>query len=231
MRGTGLESFIKVITNISSVSRKLIKLIAFIIVIALLALFIYILISYCDAEPYAFQGAYLKYHISGPVNYTIAYRVESVRNNMMTYVEIIHYPNGTWENTTYIENVDDPTHFPAIPREKIGASNVTLFNLTFHLVGEKRIMLNNNSYDALEYLYEKIDMITDIFIDHSTGIILKGERQFHSYYWNFELEDTNIVSKNCVFYYGVMAGVVIVAAITMTMYWVWGKKRFKSEYE
>ncbi len=57
--------------DISFVSRKWVKLTAFIIVIALLVVFIYAILSSCNMEPYAFQGAYLKYRISGPINYTI----------------------------------------------------------------------------------------------------------------------------------------------------------------
>ncbi len=210
--------------DISFVSRKWVKLTAFIIVIALLGVFIYAILSSCNMEPYAFQGAYLKYRISGPINYTITYSVQSVHNSMMTYARFIHYPNDTWENTTYVENVKNPYNFPAIPHEKIGASNITLFNLTFHLIGNKRIMVNNNSYEALEYMYEKIDIAMDIFVDYSTGVILKGDRQFYSYYWNFELIGTNIIPKNCMFQYGVVIGAAAVAAFAM--YWMWTEKGF-----
>ena len=204
--------------------KKLRWIISFIIAVIILSAFAYAVISHCNEEPYAFPGAYLEYHIRGHSNYSIYYEVKSVGGGMMSYVESTHYSNGTWENVTYKESVNNPTNFPAVPQEKIGTDNITVLNMNFHLVGKQMIDVNNRSYYTLEYLHQSIGVVINIFVDSSTGIILKGVMSNLYYTWNFELIGTNIHPKSCTLEYASLGIAGTVAGIFL--YWLWPKKRF-----
>ncbi len=197
------------------VIKKVKKMMAISVLVILLLSMLYLVISYCIQEPYAFKGARISYSITGSEKWTETYVVKDVCDDTMVYVREIHYINGTWINQTFKECVKRPVNFPAVPQSEIGAKRISLLNNSFQLVEKRAIIIDNCKYTAFEYVYGKIGVIIDLFIESQTGIVLNGTWIAHGYRWYFQLISTNIKPKNCIVIYTLTIIGISIATITV----------------
>ena len=198
------------------------KIILILAIISLIFIPIYH-IEFCEGELYGFEGAYVKYSLHNSSMVSVKYLIKNIDGSDMIVSKSIHYDNGTWENSTYNDNLNDPNYFPVISSKSIGKKNLTFLNTTFKFKEKKDIKINGKNYHTLVYTSWKIDEILTIYVDSSTGIIVKGTDYTYiapgkEKLLIAEIDDTNINERSCIPLIIALASFLVFLGIFLYLY-------------
>lgn len=163
-------------------------------IIALAALFAIILTQgenylFAQSPPYASAGAFVSYTslggfvpffggVYGDVRYTV---VQVFSNNTMQVLlneNISQGELGQESNTTfsryYLDNVNSPNVFPAVPLSELGQPQLTIQGILCNLSERGRVDVPAGTFQTYEYVGKDSNgTITHYWFDTNTGVVVE----------------------------------------------------------
>jgi ribosomal protein L40E len=147
------------------------------------------------SQPYAFEGAYAKYRAtSSGYNYSTTSMTYTISNISGSQMDVKMESSDSYPST-HTDEIDSPHYFPAIPPSNLGGETIYISGMSYMKNGERDISVPAGTFSTYMYNLNYSSMTAQIYLDKSTGLVIKEHASDYSMDVTMELMETNIAKS------------------------------------